>query len=61
MPIYYIEKEYKKYLHLIENKLNQYLSVLGVGENFKFYITGSWGTKHQKGNDGVTTQTLKIV
>lgn len=45
------KKQYKKYLNLIENKLNEYLSALGVDtENFKFYITGSWGTKHQKGN-----------
>jgi len=45
------KKKYKKYLDLIENKLEEYLSALGVNtENFKFYITGSWGTKHQKGN-----------
>jgi|TARA_R100001460_G_scaffold66959_2_gene107265 uncharacterized protein (TIGR02466 family) len=43
--------KYRKYLDLIENKLNNFLSSIGVDtENFNFYITGSWGTKHQKGN-----------
>jgi len=45
------KKEYKKYLNLIEKKLYEYLSTLGLDtETFKFYITGSWGTRHQKGH-----------
>jgi|TARA_X000001382_G_scaffold130626_1_gene126190 uncharacterized protein (TIGR02466 family) len=43
------KKVYKKYLILIQNKLNDYLKTLGVDTtNFDFYITGSWATKHQK-------------
>lgn len=45
------KKEYKKYLDLIQDKLNQYLTNLGVDtKNFNFYISGSWATKHIKGN-----------
>jgi len=45
------DEKYKGTLDYLNIELNNYLGEIGVNiDDFNFYITGSWATKHEKGD-----------